>query len=139
MNEIDEKRENPDVKMEHPDYAEQLIKMLHSDIDVAEKQEQLANYHANDIAEILPLLSREQRMRLYRLLGDDEVSEVFAYLEDPAEFVAELDIEKAADIVENMDADDAVDFLEDLDEEQQSAILERMDEDSRREIGRAHV
>ena len=134
MNEIDEKRENPDVKMEHPDYAEQLIKMLHSDIDVAEKQEQLANYHANDIAEILPLLSREQRMRLYRLLGDDEVSEVFAYLEDPAEFVAELDIEKAADIVENMDADDAVDFLEDLDEEQQSAILERMDEDRRRDI-----
>lgn len=121
-------------KVEHPDYAEELINMLKSDIDILEKKERLEDYHANDIAEVLPLLTKEQRMRLYRLIGVEEVSEVFAYLEDPAEYIAELDIERAADIVENMDADDAVDVLEDLDEAHQNAILERMDEDSRRDI-----
>lgn len=133
MNE-EELKTTPQEETEHPDYAEQLIRMLHSDIDLVEKKEKLADYHANDIADVLPMLTRDERQRLYRLLGEEETAEVFAYLEDPAEYIAELDIEKAADIVENMDADDAVDFLEDLDSEQQKAILDRMDEDSRRDI-----
>ncbi|MBQ7487208.1 MAG: magnesium transporter [Clostridia bacterium] len=134
---MNEKERNPELdeeKTERPDYAEQLVTMLHSDIDVLEKKERLEDYHANDIADVLPLLTTDERIRLYKLLGEDEVSEVFAYLEDPAEYISELDIEKAADIVENMDADDAVDFLEDLDTAQKSAILSRMDEDSRRDI-----
>ena len=134
MDEIQNTPELDEVKTERPDYAEQLAKMLHSDIDTLEKKERLADYHANDIADVLPKLTSDERMRLYRLLGEEKVSEVFAYLEDPAEYISELDIEKAADIVENMDADDAVDFLEDLDTDQQSAILSRMDADSRRDI-----
>ena len=134
MDDAKERLELETERVEHPDYSEELINMLKSDIDILEKKERLQDYHANDIAEVLPQLSREQRMRLYRLIGEDTVSEVFAYLEDPAEYIRELDIERAADIVENMDADDAVDVLEDLDKEQQEAILERMDEDSRRDI-----
>ncbi|MBQ9008201.1 MAG: magnesium transporter [Clostridia bacterium] len=134
MDDEKERLELETERVEHPDYAEELINMLKSDIDILEKKERLQDYHANDIADVLPLLTREQRMRLYRLIGEDMVSEVFTYLEDPAEYIRELDIEKAADIVENMDADDAVDVLEDLDKEQQDAILQRMDEDSRRDI-----
>ncbi|MBR1710916.1 MAG: magnesium transporter [Clostridia bacterium] len=120
--------------MERPDYAEEISQMLYSDLDLREKKERLENYHANDIADVLPLLTKEKRLRMYRILGPEAVAEIFAYLDDPAEYVAELDVEKAADIVESMDADDAVDFLEDLDTEQQDAILARMDEDSRRDI-----
>ena len=134
MDDAKERLELETERVEHPDYSEELINMLKSDIGILEKKERLQDYHANDIAEVLPQLSREQRMRLYRLIGEDTVSEVFAYLEDPVEYIRELDIERAADIVENMDADDAVDVLEDLDKEQQEAILERMDEDSRRDI-----
>ncbi len=134
MNDEKERIEPEKEKVEHPDYAVELINMLQSDIDILEKKERLQDYHANDIAEVLPLLNKERRMRLYRLIGEDMVSEVFTYLEDPAEYIRELDIEKAADIVENMDADDAVDVLEDLDKDQQDAILERMDKDSRRDI-----
>ncbi|MBQ8093976.1 MAG: magnesium transporter [Clostridia bacterium] len=134
MSDRDERSLIEEEKIEHPDYAEELINMLQSDIDLLEKKERLADYHANDIADVLPLLTKERRMRLYRLIGEDAVSEVFTYLEDPAEYIKELDIEKAADIVENMDADDAVDVLEDLDKAQKDAILEHMDEESRRDI-----
>ena len=134
MDENERITELVEEKVERPDYAEQLVTMLHSDIGILEKKERLEDYHANDIADVLPMLTADERSQLYKLLGEDEVSEVFAYLEDPAEYISELDIEKAADIVENMDADDAVDFLEDLDTDQQSAILSRMDEDSRRDI-----
>ena len=128
-------RSDPDEEpAEHPDYAQQLADILHSDIPVEEKKERLQDFHDNDIADTLPLLTKDERLRLYRLMGAEAVAEVFAYLEDPEEYVRELDIEKAADIVENMDADDAVDFLEELPESQQDAILAHMDAESRRDI-----
>ena len=119
---------------EHPDYAQEIASLLRGELSLTEKRERLADYHANDLADALPLLSREERLTLYRLIGADEVSEVFAYLEDPGEYISELDIEKAADIIENMDADDAVDFLEDLDDDQQQAIIQHMDAESRADI-----
>ena len=119
---------------EHPDYAQDLLDTLHSDLPLIEKIERLQGYHENDIAEILPSLTQAERMRLYRILGKEMTAEVFAYLEDPEEFIGEFDVEQMADIVENMDADDAVDFLEDLPESQQDAILAHMDEESRRDI-----
>ena len=120
--------------VDYPDYAQELAKILHSDVSLEEKKERLQDYHENDIADTLPLLTKDERLRLYRLMGEEATAEVFAYLEEPEQFIKELDIEKAADIIENMDADDAVDFLEDLPESQQDAILAHMDADSRRDI-----
>ena len=128
-------RSGPDEEpAEHPDYAQELAGILHSDIPLEEKRERLQDFHDNDIADTLPLLTKDERLRLYRYMGEEAVAEVFAYLENPEEYVKELDVEKAADIVENMDADDAVDFLEDLSESQQDAILAHMDAESRRDI-----
>ena len=39
MDEIQNTTELDEVKTERPDYAEQLVKMLHSDIDTLEKKE----------------------------------------------------------------------------------------------------
>lgn len=127
-------RSDPEDPAEHPDYAQDLADILHSDMPLEEKTERLQGYHENDIADTLPLLTKDERLRLYRVMGEEMTAEVFAYLEDPEEFIKELDIEKAADIIENMDADDAVDFLEDLPESQQDAILAHMDAESRRDI-----
>ncbi len=130
----EEKNENEEVT-ERPNYAEELVGILREKkLTREELHDELAGYHANDIADALPLLNHEERFELYRAIGEEEVAEVFAYLEDPAEYINELDVEKAADIIENMDADDAVDFLEDLDEKQQDAILAHMDEESRNDI-----
>ena len=123
-----------DEHEEYPDYAQELADILHSGMSLEEKKERLQDYHENDIADTLPLLTKEERLRLYRLMGEEATAEVFAYLEEPEQYIKELDIEKAADIIENMDADDAVDFLEDLPESQQDAILAHMDADSRRDI-----
>jgi len=127
----DEERQE---EYEHPDYAAQLVHMLRSGLNSEETAERLADYHANDIANALPELTRDERIRLYHLLGQDEVSEVFSYLEDPGEYLSELGIETAADILESMDADDAVDALEELDEDAQKAIFAKMDEDAKEDI-----
>ncbi len=130
----EQKLDETEEVREYPDYAQELADILHSSMPLEEKKERIQDYHDNDIADTLPLLTKEERLRLYRLMGEEATAEVFAYLEDPEEYVKELDIEKAADIIENMDADDAVDFLEDLPESQQDAILAHMDAESRRDI-----
>ncbi len=118
---------------EHPDYGQQLKNIIRGKMSDDEKRDQLADYHANDIAGVVEELEPEERRALYELLGPEEASEVFAYLDDAAEYIAELTPDTAADIVQNMDADDAVDVLEDLDEAQQQAIIQRMDDEEARE------
>lgn len=119
---------------EHPDYASELEQIIRSDLPSEEKREKLQDYHYNDIADVLEKLTAEERKSLYRLLGAEEVSEIFAYLDDASQFIEELTPETAAHIVQEMDADDAVDVLEDLDEEQQQAIIDRMDEEARADV-----
>lgn len=134
MDEQEKQNQQNEEYMEHPDYTSEIEALIHSDISPAEKKERLLEYHENDIALTLERLTPEERQRLYQLLGAEEVSEVFAYLDDPSPYLAELDVTKAALIVEKMDADDAVDILDNLDEEQKKEIIAHLDEESRRDI-----
>ena len=129
-----EKNDHEEEVFEHPDYAQELEAIIRSDLPDPEKREKLEDYHYNDIADAIVNLTPDERRKLYRLLGAEEVSEIFAYLDDASGFIEELPPEVAARIVQEMDADDAVDVLEDLDQEQQDAIMERMDEEARADV-----
>ena len=131
-NELEERDE--EEIFEHPDYEQEMVDIIRSDMPLEEKRERLADYHYNDIASVLERLTPDERRRLYRLMGAEEVSEIFAYLDDASKYLEELSVDTAADIVELMDADDAVDILEDLDEEQKEAIIEHMDEEARADV-----
>ncbi len=120
---------------EKDDYEAEIINIIRSDEPVSVKKEKFNDYHENDIAAVLEDLEPYERRRLYSVLGLDKVSEVFAYLDDPEEFIEELDAELAADILENMEADDAVDILEELEDEKSEAIMQLMDEEAREDIG----
>ena len=118
-----------------PDYVSELCGMIRSGMPDEELKDSLADYHENDIADVLAELTPDERGRLYRLLGMETVSEVFAYLGDEAEpYLEELNVKTAAAILEKMDSDDAVDILDELDEEKSSEIRELMDEEARQDI-----
>jgi len=95
----------PQVKR---DYAAEILELLDGNLTDAELLDKLSDYHESDIAEVLPTLSKEERLKLYKILGNERVSEIFAYLDDVEEFIGELTSETAADIIEEMDADDAI-------------------------------
>ncbi len=98
-------------------------------------REELDNYHDNDIAEALTKLEKADRIRLYRILGDERVSDIFAYIDDVSDYLEELGLEKAADVIENMDADDAVDVLEEIDDEEtREQIIALMETDATEDI-----
>lgn len=129
-----EKAVSEQETFEHPDYEQELIDLIRSDLPVDEKRERLADYHYGDMADAVEQLAPDERRLLYRLIGKEETSEVFAYLDDAGDFLEELSDDAAADIIENMDADDAVDALEDLDEERQQAILDKVEGEAKEDI-----
>lgn len=120
--------------LNEPDYIQELVDLIRSGERREKIAEELTNYHDNDISNALDELSCEERKILYYILGDERVSEIFAYLDDPGKYLGELELEQAADIIENMDADDAVDVLEEVDEEIRKQLIELIDEESKEDI-----
>ncbi len=119
---------------EKRDYEEELLQLLQSNEPPQRLKKDLGNYHENDIAAVLPELTKEERLKLYKVLGVDQVSEIFAYLDDVEEYIEELDSEKAADIIESMDADDAVDVLDELQEVKKEEIIGLMQKEAVEDI-----
>lgn len=130
----DEMKQIPQEGMDIPDYENELLKLIHSPLSDDELKEALSDYHENDIAGALERLDRSTRQRLYRILDEDSISEIFTYLENVSQYIEELHPEKAADIIENMDADDAVDVLEEMEEDAREHLIELMDEESQEDI-----
>ena len=120
--------------MDMPNYENELVALIHSGRDDEELREALSDYHENDIASVLKKLDRKTRQRLYRILDQDTVSDIFSYLDNVSQYIEELHPERAADIIENMDADDAVDVLEEMDEGAREHLIELMDEESQEDI-----
>ena len=66
------------------DFSEELIKIIRNTSDEDELRAKLDDYHYNDLAEVWEELTKEEHIRLYNILGAEEVSEIFAYFEDEA-------------------------------------------------------
>lgn len=105
------------------EFEKEIVAAVKSGFSTEKLQEVLDDYHDNDIAHALPLLTQKERKILYVALGDDRISDVFSYLDDPEPFVDEMSDAKVADIVENMDSDDATDVLDELDEDRKQDII----------------
>ena len=116
------------------DYLVSILEIINSNKTDIEMKEALLEYHANDIATIFSELSLNERKKLYRVLDEETLSDIFSYLDDASTFFSEMDKEMAADIIEEMDSDDAVDVLEDLDKDYQEEILGLLEEDALEDI-----
>ncbi len=127
-----------DLPQTRPDYSLELVERLRSAHTDNEMRTVLEDYHDSDLADALEQMSPEERRRLYRVLGIDRMSDVFAYLEDVGLYIEELDAEKAADVIEGMDADDAVDVLEELDEDKRQELIGLMDSEAAEDIQLIH-
>ncbi len=115
--------------------VDELIDIIRSGKSNEEILELIDNYHENDIAQTLQYINVEERINLYKILGTERMSDVFAYLDDVEEYLKELGLEKAADVIEQMDADDAIDVLEEIeDEETREQIIALMDEEAQDDI-----
>ena len=91
-------------------FAEKIVEIIRTSPSINEMREQLQDYHDNDIAQSLQCLNRAERNLLYSALDAEWLAEIISYLDDPAEYIDEIGIDKLAEILNEMDADDAVDL-----------------------------
>lgn len=117
-----------------PKIVEEIVSVIRSNSDNKELIEKLNDYHANDIAQSLEYLICAERLSLYEILGDEWVSEILAYVEEPKQYVDELGVEKLADIINEMDSDDAADLLEKIDDSVKEKLRPNLDDDVKADI-----
>ena len=115
-------------------FEENIRAIIRSGKPASVIRDDLDNYHANDIAEVLETLDTATRKRLYNILSLEMTAEIFTYLDEPAPYLDELGLDRAAAVLAEMDADEAVDILENLDPEKKEALIARMDQESKDDI-----
>lgn len=89
--------------------------------------------HASDAAEILGLISTQERQALVNGLGDTFDPETLTYLDEEvlADVIDALGTEKAAAALTELESDDAVSVIEDLDEKNQRDLIEAVQDELR--------
>lgn len=112
----------------------EILELFKIELTQEELHERLLNYHENDIARTFEYLSDKELKRLYKCFSEQELADIFSYLEDPQRYIDNLNKEQVADLIELMDTDDAIEVLEELNDETRQEIIELMDEDVIEEI-----
>ena len=83
------------------DYTGEILKIIRSNTSPAVMCSRLEDYHANDLAEVMPELTVQERCKLYRILDMDMLSDIFEYTDsdNAAEYLKEIDVKKGAAIL----------------------------------------
>jgi len=129
----------PEVNSEHTDsseiFGEKILGIVRSKASPKVIHDELDEFHAGDIAAVMPDMTKKEREVLYRLLDLNTLAEVFEYAdEDAVSYIKELDPLKAARVLEKMEPDDAVDLLKQTDLQSRKAWLELMDGPARAQL-----
>ena len=110
------KRMEDNEKMEKrvQDYTQEILDTIRSNSSPAVMGSRLEDYHENDLADVLPLLTVPERCKLYRILDTDMLSDIFEYAESDnvAEYLEEMDVKKAASILSKMETDALAEVLQ---------------------------
>ncbi|MBQ4252294.1 MAG: magnesium transporter [Erysipelotrichaceae bacterium] len=102
----------------------EIINLIRSITNPKALREALEDYHDHDISDALELLSTKERLMLYQVLGIERTADVISYLDEPEQYISEINIADAARIIAEMDADDAVDLLDEINDEYEAKLLD---------------
>ena len=124
--------------LKKPDYAKEILAIMHGSFSKEEMLDRIADYHENDIAEAFELLSESERKSWYQMFGPEQIAEIFSYIDDPDSYLKELPLDEAAKVLSFMDSDDAVDLLEEIDESVKEKLRPILHEDVKADIQLIH-
>ena len=122
-------------QLSNPEYVAEIINLLNKkDLTKQFIEKIVSDYHYSDIADALQQVNQKIRERFFTDINDQQLSEIFAYFDQPQNYVKELSLKQAANIISEMDSDDAVDILEEIDDETEDKIIDLMDSESSEDV-----
>ncbi len=119
-----------------PDYENEIISIIKSNMSPKALGSRLEDYHESDIAEALEQLNITDRKKLFRVLKASFLSNVLEYVDEEIAslYLNEMDIKKAVLVLESMESNLAVDVLRAVDKEKRAILIDCMDEEARKNI-----
>lgn len=93
--EIHSDDDHENATAQHPDYCQELAGIVRGTITPKALKEKVENYHENDIADVLAILNRAEREKLYHVLDAQTLSTVLEYAEDIEVYLNELGLRAA--------------------------------------------
>lgn len=124
------------LETSHPDYTQEIARIIRGNGSPKAIMHKLEDYHANDIAQVMTELTLSERKKFYRVCSLDMLSEIFEYLDEDiaGAYLEEMDIRKAADVVSRLDTDTAVGILRCVTKDKRLLIIDTLDPDVQKEI-----
>lgn len=115
----------------HRDYLTELLEIIRSPLTPAVLADKLSEYHEGDIADVLEMLTHEERMRIYRAIDSEFLSGILEYVEDITPYFQELNLRKKIEVLSLLEIDTAVEYLQKLGKEERNTLTGLMDEEFR--------
>ncbi|MCD8336439.1 MAG: magnesium transporter [Lachnospiraceae bacterium] len=118
------------------DYKSEIIAIIRSNISPGLLRGKLGDYHENDLAEALSDLSSVEQKKLFRILSQDLLSDIFEHTDEDEtiRYLDEMEVKKAAGILSKMETDTVVEILKALSREKRQLLVGLMDEEARNDI-----
>ena len=118
------------------DYSKEILKIIRSNTSPAVMAARLQDYHENDLADVMPKLTVQERCKLYRILDTDMLSDIFEYTdeENAAEYLNEMDVKKAAAILSKMETDALADVLNKVEKTKKKILIDLLEPEVRRDV-----
>lgn len=120
--------------LKEPGFAGQIVEIIKSACSIDEMTEKLKDFHDKDIAQSFELLNTAERNLLYSALDAEWMADIISYIDNPAQYVEEIGIEKLAAIINEMDADDAVDLWSVIEESVKVKLRPMIDDETKTDI-----
>lgn len=108
--------------------------IIKSNLSPKAMAEKLREYHKNDVAMSLCQLKRDECLKLFRILENEEIAEILEYASDNVEYFKLLPKSRRADVIECMSAYTSSDILENLTDEEESNLFKQLDPSTKDEI-----
>ena len=121
---------------EKPDYEQEIIAVIRGNDSPKKMLNKLEDYHENDIAQVIPKLTLQERKKFYRICHVEKLAEIFEYFDedDAGTYLDEIDVRKAADVVSELETDTAAKVLHELSKEKRDLIVYALEPEVRKQI-----
>ena len=121
-----------------PDFVERVLDAVDAGDD-ATARALVEPLHPADVADLIELAARDERVGLVKALAEIVDADVLAEMNDHVRetLLDALEPQQVADLAGQMETDDAVAILEDLDADEQQAVLQAMEPDDRAAVEEA--
>ena len=134
MSEQDTAMLEESISAQLPDYASEIAGIISSGLAPKPLKDKLLDYHENDIAAALELLSPEERRKLYGLLETDAVADILEYADSPDVYLDELPLRMRVEILSRMEIPAVVEYLSQKEKAERNNLIDLLDDDVRAEV-----